>query len=274
MRLVIVGLALGLAVPAMAGVSGLSMVAAQSPVSTQPLAPGEVLLEVGALGTVTTRADTATLLVPINSSGATEAEARRAAESAADRIAGAAASAGVAAGDIRRYPITTGNDAVMASAMLDVQLAAEAVQRPGNSRRSIMRPSPADSRPAASAHSEIEINIRALEHLASLQRALAAAGADGLSDPTYALTDDHAARAEARAQAIAEARVDADAYAAALGMRVLRVVRVTERVGMDLIGTMMSQGPRMRQMMGGMEGRNPDIVTTVALGMDFALAPR
>jgi hypothetical protein len=120
MRLVIVGLALGLAVPAVAGVPGLSMVAAQSPVSTQPLAPGEVLLEVDALGTVTTRADTATLLVRVEASAATETEARRATESAADRIVAAASSAGVAASDISRHPITRGENEML-MAMQDMQ---------------------------------------------------------------------------------------------------------------------------------------------------------
>jgi uncharacterized protein YggE len=133
---------------------------------------------------------------------------------------------------------------------------------------------PSAARGGANAHAEVEIKVRGLDRLPQVRRAIEAAGVADLPDPTYALADDRAAQAEARAQAIAQARANADAYASALGMRVLRVVRVTERVGMDLIGTMVSAGPRMRQMMSGMEGRTQDISTTVALGMDFALAPR
>jgi uncharacterized protein YggE len=275
MRLVIAGLALVMAVPALAGVPGLSMVAAQSPVSTQPLAPGEVLLEVNALGTVTTRADSATLHVPIDASGATEVEARRAAEGNADRIVAAAASAHVAASDINRRPVTVGQGAAMAMAMQEMRRATEAAQQSASGHRpAVLIPSPSTASAAASAHAEVEIKVRGLDRLPELQRALEAAGVNDMPDPTYALTDDRASRADARAQAIAQARANADAYAAALGMRVLRIVRVTERVGMDLIGTMFSEGARMRQMMSGMEGRNQDISTTVALGMDFALAPR
>jgi uncharacterized protein YggE len=274
MRLVIVGLALGLAVPAVAGVPGLSMVAAQSPVSTQPLAPGEVLLEVDALGTVTTRADTATLLVRVEASAAIETEARRATESAADRIVAAASSAGVAASDISRHPITRGENEML-MAMQDMQRSAAAAQRSAGGRRPAILVPGANAAPAAeSAHGEVEIKVRGLDRVAQVRHALEAAGAESVPDPTYTLANDGASRADARARAIAQARANADAYASALGMRVLRIVRVTERVGVDLIGAMVSEGPRMRQMMSGMDGRNPDIVTTVALGMDFALAPR
>jgi uncharacterized protein YggE len=271
MRLVILGLTLGLALPAAAGAQGIGMVVSQSPVSTQPLAPGEVLLEINAMGTVTTHADTATLTIPFDASGVTAADARRAAEGAADRIAAAAASSGVAASDISRRPITTGEAAAMAAAMADMAR----VARSGNARRGAMAVMPdASAPPQANAHGEIEITLRDLSRLPGLRRALEAAGAGAAADPTYALSDDRAARAEARAQALAQARASADAYAAALAMRIVRLVRVTERVGVDLVGAMFNDGGRMRQMMRGMEGRSQEIGITVALGMDFALAPR
>jgi uncharacterized protein YggE len=247
------------------------MAAAQSPVSTQPLAPGEVLLELNAIGTVTTRADTATLTISVDGVAPNALEARRQAESLADRAVAAAASAGVGSSDISRRPISTGQGAAMAMAMAEMR----AAQRSGSARRGatpILPDTPGQS--SENAHGEIEIRLHDLDRLPQLRRALEGAGIDEVPDPTYALTDDRAARAAARAQAIAQARANADAYASTLGMRVLRIVRVTERVGVDLIGTMFSEGARMRQMMGGMDGRNPDMNTTVTLGMDFALAPR
>jgi len=272
MRLVIFGLALALAMPAAAGIPGLSLAAAQSPVSTQPLAAGEVLLETNAMGSVTTRADLATLTIPIDATGATDAAARRQAESAADRIAAAAASAGVSASDITRRPITTGDGAAMAMAMADM---ARTAQQSAYARRGatpILPETP--GQPSANAHGEIEIRLRDLARLPQLRSALEAAGAAAVPEPIYTLSDDRAARSEARAQAIAQARANAESYASALGMRVLRIVRVTERVGVDLLGTMFTEGTRMRRMMSGIEGRSPEINTAVALGMDFAMAPR
>jgi len=266
MRLVIAGLALALALPA-AGVPCLGMAVAQVPVATQPLAVGEVLLEVNGMGTVTTRADLATLLVPISVGGANEAEAT------VDRIAAAAASVGVGADDIVRHPITTG-DPTLAFTAREPVVIVPSVPEGGSSRRPPLI-TPSDRyRGQVGASSQIEIRLRDISRFEQLRSAIKAAGAAYVPEPVYALTDDRGARAEARARALAQARANADGYASALGMRVVRVVRVTERVGVDLIGAMISEGPRMRRMMSGVEGRNPEISTTIALGMDFALAPR
>ena len=101
MRLVIVNLALALAALGAPG-----MAAAQGPIATQALAPGEVLVEVNAFGTVSTHADMATLVIPIDTRAATEAEARRQAETMADRIAAAVrlVAVGVSRRRVRRRP--------------------------------------------------------------------------------------------------------------------------------------------------------------------------
>ena len=57
-------------------------------------------------------------------------------------------------------------------------------------------------------------------------------------------------------------------------MRVGRIVRVTDRIGVDFFGLMANQTSNMRRMMSGGEGRDPDVTTVVQLGIDFALAPR
>ena len=56
------------------------------------------------------------------------------------------------------------------------------------------------------------------------------------------------------------ARADAEAYAAALGLRVVRVVRVTERVGMDFFSMMMNESDACAAMNGGAQNE-PDIET-------------
>ena len=70
MRLIIAGLTLALAASAPLAAS------TQAPVTMPPLAPGEVLVEVNALGMVTTRADRATLMLTVSGNGETEAQAR------------------------------------------------------------------------------------------------------------------------------------------------------------------------------------------------------
>ncbi len=265
MRLVIAALAFGLAASATAAVPGLGLAVAQSPVSTQPLGAGEILLEVNAVGTAMTRADLALVTVSIESSGATEVEARRAVDVATGRIVAAARAAGVAADDIIAQPGATTANAAVAMAMRDLERAAGEASSAGGSG------SLPDN--GATARGSIDIRVHDLSRLASLRQALEAAGAQNVSAPVYSLADSRSARAEARGLAIATARADAEAYAAALGMRVLRIVRVTDRLGLDFL-SMMNESNQMRRMMSGMAGHDPNITTIVPVGIDFALAPR
>ena len=57
-------------------------------------------------------------------------------------------------------------------------------------------------------------------------------------------------------------------------MRVARIVRVTERGGMDMMAIAMSEGPALRRSFDPSDTSNPQIDTAVLLGVDFALAPR
>ena len=93
-------------------------------------------------------------------------------------------------------------------------------------------------------------------------------------DPVYALSDAGPARREARARALATLRADAEAYATAVNMRVVRIVRITERTGMDLMGLALGDSDLMRRAVGGRITSDPNVETLVILGADFALAPR
>lgn len=268
MRLVAAALAASLAVPAAAGVPGLAMAEAASPVATQPLAAGEVLLEVNAVGIVTSRADLASYTVPVATRGATEAEARRRAEAQVARIVAAARAAGVAEADIVANPVTSGANR-MDSATEAAIRAMEAETGGGPSRATVLRP-PAEP----SASGSVEIRLRNLDRTAAFRQAIEAAAGAGVPDPSYALGDARRARDEARRQALSTARSDAESCAAALGMRVVRIVRVTDRVGLDLLGTMMGQSSEMRGLLTMAGGRSANVTTAVPVGVDFALAPR
>lgn len=259
MRLVITGLALALAIPALGGD------AIAQAVSTAPLAANEVLLEINATGSVTTRADLVTLQASVNASGSTPEEARRNAEAQIRRITQAARAAGIATGDIEVGEINTvaNNDMAMMNAampddaMMDANMAApiEDMSMPSS----------------AMATAAVTLKLRNVARLDALSNALQQAEIYAPSQ-VYSLANPAGPRGDARSRALAQARADAEAYAAALGLRVARVVRVTERGGMDFFSMMMNEGAMRRQMNGQQDG--PDIETMMTLGVDFALAPR
>lgn len=124
----------------------------------------------------------------------------------------------------------------------------------------------------------ITLRLRDIDRVAAIRAALEAAGADNVALPIYSLTERSAARREAQARALAAARVDAESYAAHAGMRLARVVRISERVGGDLYGIALNNEALFRGLQGsvspGQPQTEPEIVTLVMLGVDYALAPR
>jgi uncharacterized protein YggE len=278
MRLVIIALSLALAgsAPLVAAAS------AQSPVSMQPLAAGEVLLEINALGTVSSRADYATLTVTITAGGETEAGARTATETKIREARAALRALGVADAAIVVRPITTslnpppdtfeGGDMAMTMATENTAMAVENAAMDENSMMAMDEVPPS---PAASGQAQMEIVIRNVERVAAVQQALSGHGIYAFGGvPVYALNDAAAPRRQARAQAIQKARADAEAYAASLGMRVVRIVRVTERIGLDGLSLFVSEANALARLFSPSLLLGPDIPTMVAVGVDFALAPR
>ena len=225
---------------------------AETPVTTQPLARGEVLLEVNAIGTVTSRGDTAILYAVATGSGRDEAEARGQVDQQIERLTSAAVAAGVRADDVqvRSAP----HVGWMVSA--DMQ-------------------GPQEAGTPSSSRSTLEVRVRDIARVGTVERALRDAGAAQVSPATYELLDDAPARRSARAQAIAVARADAEAYAQSLGMRVARIVRVTERVGFDVMSLFFGEPNLTRRLQARVNGEpGPDVTTQVIVGVDFALAPQ
>lgn len=99
-----------------------------------------------------------------------------------------------------------------------------------------------------------------------------AVGADYDRPIQYRLLDDSRQRSLARAQAIARARAMAEDHAAVLGMRVGRIIRISERSGIpaqafDAYRTMLSA-------LGGSGVDDRRIRVSVEAAVDFALVPR
>ncbi len=120
----------------------------------------------------------------------------------------------------------------------------------------------------------VQIGLRDVGRVDDLRQRLRSAGVDMSSDPTYSLTDDRAARRSARADAIATARASAESYADSLGIRVARIVRVTERIGANSLNLLANNANLSWTVHAPGGSTEPDVRTHIFVGVDFALAPR
>lgn len=228
-----------------------------SPVRTHPLAPGEQLLEVGGAGFVTARADLATLSVSISTGGDNQAAAHRANQAEVRRAIEALRRAGVPADAIQTQ------EGQGFARMVDASMT--------------MPPSEPAQQPAYDV-TTLTIRLRDIGRVDEVRAALREAGADNISGPIYTVGDRGPARRRAQAQALAAARADAEASAAASNMRIVRLVRITERVGGDLFTIALNNEALFRGLRNvpppSEPQTQPDIPVLVLLGADYALAPR
>ena len=160
----------------------LGSAARASPVSTQPLAAHEVLLEVSASGTATSPAELATLTGMLSTRGATEAEARRAREAEVRRIIAAARRAGVAASDVTIGDAEVFDSYTMADAGVDMApLEAEADMSATSCNAGCPPPMT-----EVTLSSPVEVRFRDPARVGELIQALVGDGVDiSLSAPAY-----------------------------------------------------------------------------------------
>ena len=78
------------------------------------------------------------------------------------------------------------------------------------------------------ASNQLTVKVRDLDNLGTTMDSLVKAGGNTFSGLSFALDDDKEVRNEARRKAMAEARARANLYAEAAGLKVLRIVRITE----------------------------------------------
>lgn len=176
------------------------------PTASPALLPGETLLEVSERGEARAVPDTARIEAEVSGDSATSREALAKAAESANAIVRVAIQAGVAARDVRLQPVS-----VRPRYKLD-----------GDGDET-------DQRIGFRAAAPLRIRNVAVAAVPALLDALARAGASGLSGPYFGFSDDRPIRARARDEAIRAADREAADYAAALGKRIARVLRVSER---------------------------------------------
>lgn len=224
--------------------------AAETPGGALALQPGETLLEVEATGDATGTPDEAGLSVEIATDGATPAAALAANNELAAKLADAARDAGVPDKAMRTTDLS-----VTRKFRLD---------KDGD---------PTDQMIGYTATSSFEMRHLTIPAASAAISALAGAGITGLSGPDFGFADEESLRRQSRAAAVARARAQADDYAAALGMKIVRVLRVSERYsgggeGQDIIVTARRRSVPPPVLLPGEQK------ITTRIWIDFAMAPR
>ena len=239
-------------------------VAAESAVRLPPLAPGEVLLEVDGIGIVRTPATAATVTTVVLGHGGTRREAEQSLAAEVERVRTAARAAGATDADI-------GVDSTGVDDLTRMVVVADRIEAASEGRDH-----------SVEIANRITIRLRNPGHAAELHDRLNPSSSYGrLSQPVYEIADPAAARRQARNAALGQARADADAYAEALGMRVVRILRATERAGFDYLGTLLTD-PEAIDYVSNLGpgylyyGRTPraEVATAAVVGVDYVLAPR
>jgi len=226
-------------------------VAAQDPVIS--LAPGEVLLKVDAEGEYLIRPDMMGVSAGVVTTGRTAKEALDANAALANRLLAAVRANGVEPRDVQTSELT-----------VNPQFARTDGARDGD-EDSIRRIT------GYVARNRLSLRLRDLSAAANIVNALFEAGANEVHGPSFGLQDPAPALKGARRSAIAQARVQAETYAEALGMRIARVLRVSERdnsIRDD--GTIVVTGSRVRPT----PIEPGEITVETRVWVDYALVPR
>ena len=195
------------------------------------LAPGEVLLEVDGVGEAPAAAD-AVLIGIATGRGSTLTQAIAAARANGARAVAALRAAGIAAADVRAQLSLSNVGGFVGNAAIE-----DDGEQPQASVTRVNPPAlPGLGRLAGTKTASVAIVLRVRDpaRLDAVTETLAASGVDWIVGPGFEARPGPATIAEARTRAIAAARAQAEAGAAATGMRIARVLRISERAAASL----------------------------------------
>jgi hypothetical protein len=98
------------------------------------------------------------------------------------------------------------------------------------------------------ARNSVQVRVRRVGEMGRIIDTLASAGANEVNGPHFTMDEPRAALDEARTAAVAEARQRAELYARAAGMRVVRIVSITEAGGYYPVQEIVVTGSRVGNM--------------------------
>ncbi len=224
------------------------------------LAPGEVLAQSAGVGQVRSRPEVARFRLTITARADNAADARSACTAALRDLQTQLQSLGVPDAAITVLPPgTTQMGFVGNEAYFDNE-----APNPGGAAALLAM---TQQRKIATISAQIELTD--MNRLTAVRQLLLDREDVTAQPPTLSLRDDTAVRRAAVAQAIAKAKEEADAYSAALGLRVSRVVRVFNPAATAEQPQMWSQ---VANLMNG--GIGDEVVTEARVGMEVVLGLR
>lgn len=245
-----------------------SQSSAQTVEARLPLAAGEVRVEIVAVGVDRSPATKVVLTGTLVTRGDTITAARAANVALFDKVITAVRAVGGKVNDVRIIPPTRtmgfiGNEAFDPSVFGDEGVEPAAIPALAAARKPVVS-------------NTIEVRIPNAALYEKIRDALELAGAKSVSPPVYSLLDDAPARRAAKADAVRNAQNDARAYADALGMRIERIIRITEAGDSGNFGGMMQTA--YQQMWQAFGGTNDAVLgevrTTQAVSVEFVLLPK
>jgi len=218
------------------------------------LAPGEVPIQVEGRGEALTRPDVMEIGAGVVTTGQTARAALAANNQLAERLIAAVSAAGVEARDVRTAELS-----VQPRFERGDEDAADSEGRAPRIRGYVAR-------------NTVELRLRDLGRAGDIIGSLFQAGANEVNGPRFSLANPAAAEAAARRAAVADATAEANSYADALGMRVARVLRVSQRgdFDMDPRGEIIVTGSRIA----GTPVEPGEVRTAIRVWIDFAMVPK
>lgn len=255
------------------GVAGMILLTAsayaQTPVVGPLLSLSETLLAVNAEGQSRRVPDIAMFSAGVVTQGKTAGEALTANAAKMDEVVRALKRAGIAERDIQTSALSL--QPQYSNPEQEAQLRARIA-------REVYVPSSQPQAPRIigyEARNSVQVRVRKLGEMGRTIDTLVTAGANQVDGPSFTLDQPRAALDEARNQAVREARERAELYAKAAGLRVSRILSITEGGGYYPVQQVMVNG----RMAGGPPAPPPSPVAPgeVALGVNvsvqFALQP-
>jgi uncharacterized protein YggE len=246
----------------------------------EPLGAGEIVLHIESVGTA--EPDAARVSISIAGSGQDEAAARAALDAARKRVMAQLARAGVVAGAVEPGEIALSQDygieATIAAAPSGNAAADAAADAAAAAAAAV---DDAHDTPARRASQNLLVTVTDLARLDEVEAANEPdPNGDGVtyrrSRAVYFAADPKAAFGRSVQRALANARAEADIYAAALGYRIVRMTRVSSaKPSLNL--------PDIVAMIGRLDGRSgPERAemaklagsVSAAAQVDFVIAPK
>lgn len=243
--------------PALAAI-GLAMATPASAHDRQSgtdIAPGSTLLSVSGEGQAAREPDLAVFTAGVATTGKTAGAALSANSAAMNRVMAELKRAGIAERDVQ-----TSN--------LSLEPVYAAYPQPAGDALEQQVPPIIGYR----AHNMVTVKQRKLGEFGRVIDTLVSAGANSVNGPNFQLDDPSTALDEARIEAMKKARARADLYAKAAGLRVLRIISISEG------GGYMPQ-PQMMYARAAMADAAPtpvaagEVAMSISVSVQFELAP-